>query len=125
MKKYIKSDSWLEKSGDNGKLTDISIKLKEVMSLCQELGDFYEDQTDKYETYEEICNCYVSARKALGCADRASAKLSIQGDSIVKKYIKSDSWLEESGDNGKITDLTIKLNEVLDICSDLEDFYFY
>lgn len=71
MKKYIKSDSLLDRSRDNGKITDISIKLNEVMQLCNELEDFYFGEP----VVDDIAKCYKFAEKALGCIDIANAKL--------------------------------------------------
>ena len=79
MKKYIKSDSYLDQSDYDGELpifihntiSDISFKLQEVQSLCGKLEDFYWGE----DVVSEFTKAYQFTTKALAALDRANAKL--------------------------------------------------
>ena len=74
MKKYVKADSYMVRSGDNGKMTDIIMKLQEVQTLCSDLEDFYWGN----QIAEEFTKCYNYTTKAIACVDRANAKMDMQ-----------------------------------------------
>ncbi len=61
----------IQASLDQDTVTDISMKLMDVMNTCSKLEDYFWGN----KIAEEFTKCYNYTEKALACIDRANARL--------------------------------------------------